>query len=130
MSLRCKKLINSIPDMVSEAVDGLLSLNPCLARSLIYVHLCRASSRFVSFQQTYVCAIYSAIHRLDGFDVIVHRDLATRKDQVAVISGGGSGHEPAHAGTLLKHNIRHTSLAQQVLFHVASQTILLTPLSI
>jgi ATP-dependent dihydroxyacetone kinase len=35
---------------------------------------------------------------LEGTNVVVRRDSADRKDRVAIISGGGSGHEPAHAG--------------------------------
>lgn len=36
------------------------------------------------------------VHRVDGFDIIVRNEQAA--DQVGLISGGGSGHEPAHAG--------------------------------
>ena len=36
------------------------------------------------------------VERLDGFDVIVRK--SEKKGQVGVISGGGSGHEPSHAG--------------------------------
>jgi len=36
------------------------------------------------------------VKRLPGFDVIVRADK--KEGKVAVISGGGSGHEPAHAG--------------------------------
>ncbi|KAL6759544.1 dihydroxyacetone kinase family protein [Haematococcus lacustris] len=37
--------------------------------------------------------------RLDGFpDIKVVFDATHKKDRVAVVSGGGSGHEPAHAG--------------------------------
>ncbi|WP_294464317.1 dihydroxyacetone kinase subunit DhaK [uncultured Anaerofustis sp.] len=36
------------------------------------------------------------VKRLDGLDVIVRSEK--KKDKVALISGGGSGHEPAHAG--------------------------------
>lgn len=36
------------------------------------------------------------VRRLDGLDVIVRSEK--KKDKVALISGGGSGHEPAHAG--------------------------------
>jgi len=36
------------------------------------------------------------VKRLDGFDVIVRSDK--KQDKVSLISGGGSGHEPAHAG--------------------------------
>ena len=36
------------------------------------------------------------VHRVDGFDIIARNEQAV--GQVGLISGGGSGHEPAHAG--------------------------------
>lgn len=36
------------------------------------------------------------LNRIQGFDVLVRSDKKT--DKVALVSGGGSGHEPAHAG--------------------------------
>ena len=36
------------------------------------------------------------VHRLEGFDIIVRNEQTA--SQVGLISGGGSGHEPAHAG--------------------------------
>lgn len=36
------------------------------------------------------------VERLDGFDVIVRK--SEKNNKVAVISGGGAGHEPSHAG--------------------------------
>lgn len=36
------------------------------------------------------------VKRLEGFDVLVRADK--KEDKVALISGGGSGHEPAHGG--------------------------------
>jgi len=44
-------------------------------------------------------AVYPGLDRLAGEPVVVRTDATeTREGQVAVISGGGSGHEPAHAG--------------------------------
>jgi triose/dihydroxyacetone kinase / FAD-AMP lyase (cyclizing) len=44
-------------------------------------------------------AVYPGLTRLPGRPVVVRADAAkARSRQVAVISGGGSGHEPAHAG--------------------------------
>jgi len=63
-----KKLINDPRNVVREMLEGLVDLNPGLAL-------------------------------LDGEAVVLRSDLpslAVRK--VAVISGGGSGHEPAHGG--------------------------------
>lgn len=36
------------------------------------------------------------LKKLDNFDVIVRKDQ--KKDKVSLVSGGGSGHEPAHVG--------------------------------
>ncbi|HFE0813829.1 TPA: dihydroxyacetone kinase subunit DhaK [Streptococcus agalactiae] len=36
------------------------------------------------------------VHRIEGFDIIAHNEEKSGK--VALISGGGSGHEPSHAG--------------------------------
>lgn len=63
------QFINRREDVVTEAIDGLL-----------------ATSR-------------SALARLDGYPhirVVVRSDWD--KSKVALVSGGGSGHEPAHAG--------------------------------
>jgi dihydroxyacetone kinase len=46
-----------------------------------------------------LCLIYPGLRRLAGLNVLVRADVATmRETRVALISGGGSGHEPAHAG--------------------------------
>eukprot|EP00741_Cyanophora_paradoxa_P011584 tig00020563_g11192.t1 len=63
-----KKLINDPLNVVENMLDGLVSCTPTLAR-------------------------------LQGFSVVVRSDyLAARDARVALISGGGSGHEPSHAG--------------------------------
>jgi dihydroxyacetone kinase len=63
-----KKFINLPEDVVEEMLQGLVVLHPGSAR-------------------------------LAGYKVIVRADSEqARHRQVAVISGGGSGHEPAHAG--------------------------------
>lgn len=63
-----KKLINSPTTVVRELLEGLVSLDPGLAL-------------------------------LAEEQVILRQPLAAASDRpVAVISGGGSGHEPAHAG--------------------------------
>lgn len=63
-----KKLINRPDAVVEEMVEGLT-------------------------------AVYPGLRRLPGHTVLVRSDLPEAKDRpVAVISGGGSGHEPAHAG--------------------------------
>jgi dihydroxyacetone kinase len=63
-----KKFMNRAENVVEEMLEGLVLLHPGLAR-------------------------------LSGHKVIIRADAdKARHDQVAVISGGGSGHEPAHAG--------------------------------
>ncbi len=65
-----KRFINSKSDIVTEALDGFLATTP-----------------------------NDKLARLDGYPhtkVIVRTDW--NKSRVALVSGGGSGHEPAHAG--------------------------------
>eukprot|EP00727_Mastigamoeba_balamuthi_P000073 m51a1_g10062 putative dihydroxyacetone kinase (576) ;mRNA; r:81179-83070 len=64
------KLINNPKDAVDEMIEGMLLTNPSLVR-------------------------------LAGHRVLLRRDFATAvrdANRVAIVSGGGSGHEPAHAG--------------------------------
>jgi triose/dihydroxyacetone kinase / FAD-AMP lyase (cyclizing) len=62
-----KKLINQPADVVEEMLQGL-------------------------------CVLHPGSIRLSGHKVMIRADAEqTRDHQVAVISGGGSGHEPAHA---------------------------------
>ena len=63
-----KKFINRPEDVVEEMLQGLVVLHPGCAR-------------------------------LPGHKVLIRADAGqSRSRQVAVLSGGGSGHEPAHAG--------------------------------
>ncbi|MGF1528269.1 MAG: dihydroxyacetone kinase subunit DhaL [Candidatus Competibacterales bacterium] len=63
-----KKLINTPDTLIDEMIDGLVRSTPTLSR-------------------------------LRDYSVVLRRDAAAIKDShVALISGGGSGHEPAHAG--------------------------------
>jgi dihydroxyacetone kinase len=46
-----------------------------------------------------IVALYPGLRRLEGRTVLVRADAREEADRkVALISGGGSGHEPAHAG--------------------------------
>ena len=63
-----KKLINRPEAVVEEMIEGLVAIEP-------------------------------GLERLPGQTVVVRGDIAeVRGRKVALISGGGSGHEPAHAG--------------------------------
>ncbi|OMO50229.1 Dak kinase [Corchorus capsularis] len=71
MASQGKKLINNPNDVVTEFIEGLVET-------------------------------YPGLQYLDGFPevkVVIRADVSgATYDKVAVISGGGSGHEPAHAG--------------------------------
>nr|CAD1837372.1 unnamed protein product [Ananas comosus var. bracteatus] len=71
MAYQGKKLVNDPNDVVTEFIEGLVET-------------------------------YPGLQYLDGFPlikVVLRADVSTRTyDKVAVISGGGSGHEPAHTG--------------------------------
>jgi len=63
-----KKLINTPETCVDDLVSGLLYMNPKLCK-------------------------------IEGYNAVVRSDILNIKDNyVTLISGGGSGHEPAHAG--------------------------------
>ena len=39
------------------------------------------------------------LKRVEGHNILIRADIdVVRKTKVTIISGGGSGHEPAHAG--------------------------------
>ncbi|XP_020104130.1 putative 3,4-dihydroxy-2-butanone kinase [Ananas comosus] len=71
MAYQGKKLVNDPNDVVTEFIEGLVET-------------------------------YPGLQYLDGFPlikVVLRADVSARTyDKVAVISGGGSGHEPAHTG--------------------------------
>ena len=63
-----KKLINAPADVIEDYISGLVAATPHLAR-------------------------------VDGLPIIVRAPQSAKSDdRVALVSGGGSGHEPAHAG--------------------------------
>ncbi|MEE6526344.1 hypothetical protein FKM82_026946, partial [Ascaphus truei] len=62
-----KKLLNSVPGCVDDALRGLTCCSP-------------------------------GLRVLQGHRVLLRADLERVRGRVALLSGGGSGHEPAHAG--------------------------------
>jgi dihydroxyacetone kinase len=63
-----KQLLNTVDHCVEDLVEGILLTNPHLSK-------------------------------VEGYNAVVRSDVALIKDrEVTLISGGGSGHEPAHAG--------------------------------
>ena len=82
-----KHLINELTDCVRDSLEGLVAVNP-------------------------------GLQLLEGHNVILRRDIDDIKTEgkVTLISGGGSGHEPAHAGmkrllykfNLINNNISHS----------------------
>ncbi|CAC5363909.1 DAK [Mytilus coruscus] len=69
MSTACKKLVNTVERCVDECLEGLVAVNP-------------------------------GLRLVEGHRVVVRADIedAIASGKVSLISGGGSGHEPAHAG--------------------------------
>lgn len=63
-----KKIINDPHDVVPEMVDGMTRSYP------------------------------QYIEKIEGTEAVVRADKESMKDKVGIISGGGSGHEPTHAG--------------------------------
>ncbi len=64
-----KKLINDVPEVVRQSLEGLVALHPQLAL-------------------------------LAGETTVLRADIAAFREsgKVAIVTGGGAGHEPAHAG--------------------------------
>ncbi|XP_052107025.1 triokinase/FMN cyclase-like isoform X1 [Mytilus californianus] len=69
MSTACKKLVNTVERCVDECLEGLVAVNP-------------------------------GLRLVEGHRVVVRADIedAIASGKVSLICGGGSGHEPAHAG--------------------------------
>ncbi|XP_033735485.1 triokinase/FMN cyclase-like isoform X1 [Pecten maximus] len=70
MPASCKKLINNVEQCVDENLEGLVAVNP-------------------------------GLQLLEGLRVVVRTDVGPNvvgAGKVSLLSGGGSGHEPAHAG--------------------------------
>src|SRR5690349_17049670 len=89
-----KKLINDPRAVVGEMLEGLVSLHPGLAL-------------------------------LEGEAVVMRSDLPAdpAARQVAVLSGGGSGHEPAHAG-YVGPGMLHAAVAGDVFTSPSTDSVL------
>jgi dihydroxyacetone kinase len=89
-----KKIINRPENVVEEMLQGLAVLHPGLVR-------------------------------LSGYKVMIRADVdQTREQQIAVISGGGSGHEPAHAG-YIGAGMLSATVAGEVFTSPSSDSVLL-----
>ncbi len=89
-----KKLINDPRAVVRDMLEGLVDLHPGQAL-------------------------------LEGADVISRADLPdfVKRTEVAVISGGGSGHEPAHAG-YVGHGMLHAAVCGDVFTSPSADAVL------
>ena len=89
-----KKLINDPRAVVREMLEGLVDLHPGQAL-------------------------------LEGENVILRADLPgfLQRHEVAVISGGGSGHEPAHAG-YVGHGMLHAAVCGDVFTSPSADAVL------
>ncbi|SMG60336.1 dihydroxyacetone kinase subunit DhaK [Paraburkholderia susongensis] len=89
-----KKLINDVSTVVPDMLDGLVALNPHLAL-------------------------------LHGGTIVVRADAAAAaaRGEVALISGGGSGHEPAHGG-YVGHGMLSAAVAGEVFTSPSTDAVL------
>jgi dihydroxyacetone kinase len=89
-----KKLINDVSAVVPDMLDGLVALNPQLSL-------------------------------LQGGSIVVRTDAEAiaARGEVALISGGGSGHEPAHAG-YVGHGMLSAAVAGEVFTSPSTDAVL------
>jgi dihydroxyacetone kinase len=89
-----KKLINDVSAVVPEMLDGLAALNPHLSL-------------------------------LQGSTIVVRADAeaVAARGEVALISGGGSGHEPAHGG-YVGHGMLSAAVAGEVFTSPSTDAVL------
>ena len=91
--MACKVLVNDTASVVEEAIEGFLLTQPHLTR------LDGFPVRELSQDDLRCVAHSSCRNPVQDIKVIVRADWNTGDtDKVALISGGGSGHEPSHAG--------------------------------
>eukprot|EP00199_Chlamydomonas_sp_CCMP681_P000386 CAMPEP_0119101896 /NCGR_PEP_ID=MMETSP1180-20130426/807_1 /TAXON_ID=3052 ORGANISM="Chlamydomonas cf sp, Strain CCMP681" /NCGR_SAMPLE_ID=MMETSP1180 /ASSEMBLY_ACC=CAM_ASM_000741 /LENGTH=591 /DNA_ID=CAMNT_0007086077 /DNA_START=161 /DNA_END=1936 /DNA_ORIENTATION=+ len=93
--MAAQQMMNASDKLVQEAVDGVLSHSAHLAR-------------------------------LDGYpDIkcIVDREMVAKKSTVAIISGGGSGHEPGYAG-FVGHGMLAGAVAGEVFASPSAEAVL------
>ncbi|MBC8725707.1 dihydroxyacetone kinase subunit DhaK [Paraburkholderia sp. 31.1] len=89
-----KKLINDVSTVVPEMLDGLIALNPQLSL-------------------------------LQGGTIVLRADAqaVAARGEVALISGGGSGHEPAHGG-YVGHGMLSAAVAGEVFTSPSTDAVL------
>ncbi|MBN3851239.1 dihydroxyacetone kinase subunit DhaK [Paraburkholderia sp. Ac-20342] len=89
-----KKLINDVSTVVPDMLDGLVALNPHLSL-------------------------------LQGGTIVVRADAeaVAARGEVALISGGGSGHEPAHGG-YVGHGMLSAAVAGEVFTSPSTDAVL------
>ena len=89
-----KKLINDVSAVLPDMLDGLVTLNPDLA-----------------------------LLERSGVIVRIDAQVAAARGEVALISGGGSGHEPAHAG-YVGHGMLSAAVAGEVFTSPSTDAVL------
>ncbi|MGF6917827.1 dihydroxyacetone kinase [Paraburkholderia sp. 40] len=89
-----KKLINDVSTVVPEMLDGLIALNPQLSL-------------------------------LQGGTIVLRADAqaVAARGEVALISGGGSGHEPAHGG-YVGHGMLSAAVAGEIFTSPSTDAVL------
>jgi len=78
-------------------------------KSIIFIRLEQVRSKLLNSVEKCVDEALEGLVRstgglalLRGHRVVLRSDLESIKGKVALLSGGGSGHEPAHAGKRVK----------------------------
>jgi dihydroxyacetone kinase len=91
MERGAKKLINQPEDVVEQSVQGLLAASPRHLRRLEGLHVIVRSDWEVTFLLLFLNSTPELAHRPSS-------QAVKAQGLVALLSGGGSGHEPSHAG--------------------------------
>src|SRR4051812_18223983 len=69
-------------------------------------------------------ALYPGLFRLAHHNVVLRSPVELERDrQVAIISGGGSGHEPAHAG-FVGHGMLHAAVLGEIFTSPSADSVL------
>jgi hypothetical protein len=89
-----KHIQDHAQDLVTDALDGLAGLVP----SVVVERASRGECPDQSGLPRLLMSMPDHPCRFLSFPTVVYRRASTHDPRVVIISGGGSGHEPAHAG--------------------------------
>lgn len=81
------------PDISSVTYDSISFVDITMSKKLINNPLTAVDDCLSG-----LVAVNPGLQLLDGHRVVVRSELDQLNDKVTLLSGGGAGHEPAHAG--------------------------------